>query len=186
MKVRMGFYLELAKDPVKSEYREMSIPPVYWALYVFAGFALVCMGLSAHSLFLELYRSNFWGDRALIWGCLLMLPLYVAVGVKMAGFRKFISWGSGELHIGFRVFGKPMWVSRVSRAGIIRVEIAHLRSSPNVGKGEHTDSQYHNRGHWRVVLTTSSQTITLDRSTDAGALEGLYREMDRWVKDASS
>jgi len=177
----MGFYLELVRVPNKLEYRESQIPVVYWALYGIAGFALLCMGLSSHTLIIQLLKRDFWLDSLLGGAFLTVLPLYLFFGLKLAAIRKYIKFGD-DLEIGFRCFGYPIRRRNLRRSQILSFDLTRHRSSPNVGKFQHQDSQYHNRGHWRLLARMNSEkTVVLDRHTDGELLRPIYEDLREWL-----
>ena len=178
----MGFYLELKACEDNRGYREAHVPAVYWFLFLFTGCALLGMGLSAHSVLGRLAAEGGAFDRALLAALGLALPFYLLVGLKLAFVRKEILFGDDSVESGYRV--GSLWLFRrvIRREAIAEVQVVNHRPGTNLAVREHSDSQYHLRGHWRLVLKLKSGRVhTLDRHTEEAALEPLRRRVVRFV-----
>ncbi len=183
----MGFYIEMTPSSTAGEYHEGGVPGVFWALYAFAGFALTCMGLAAHTLLGDLARVGGSWDRMIVWGILAAVPFYLAIGVKLLGLRKFAGYRGDELRVGFRLFGVPVLVKKAQRAETARIEIVNQRPSPNLAQKYHDDPAYQIRGHWRIIVTRKDDSrFVVDKHTEKGALEPLTAELQAWLGSTSS
>jgi hypothetical protein len=183
----MGFYLELRHVPSLEEFSESEIPRAFWALYLIAGFALICMGLAAHTLLGDLLRMGSFWDWALVTLILLTLPIYFLIGLKLGGIRKFISTQGNELQVGYRCFGKKLFFRRTAVSEIKEITLYHKARSTNFAPQEHEDAQYYVRGHWRVgALLKNGKQFTLDRHTEEAALVPLADTLRVWLRAKDS
>jgi hypothetical protein len=183
----MGFYFEMEKRPSDGavlEYTEGRTPGVFWALYVFLGFALVCMGLAAYALLGDLFRSGEWFDKALVWLLYACAPLYLLVGLWLGLVRKFVRAESGALQVGRR-FGKGvMWRKTMGRETIEGIALINRKPAENYATRLNDDTQYHIKGHWRVVAwKKGGGAVTLDKHTEKELLAGMERELTAWLKE---
>ena len=108
----MGFYFEMnprtGTGGTALEYSESNPPVVFWVLFLFAGFALTCMGLAAQHLLLDLAAQGATVDRFIVGGIYGFLPLYLLAGLKIGALRKFASLDKEELRLGYRLGGKEV------------------------------------------------------------------------------
>lgn len=178
----MGFYLELKRNArVPSEFIEAEIPSTFWVLYTVAGFALTCMGVAAFALLIDLARTGSKWDQVLVITILTAVPIYTAIGLKLAGLRKFVNYSTDSLQAGYRLFGMTVFRRVVSRAEIVGVSLLNKKPSQNVAPLVHDDKQYYLRGHWRVVLQLKNgRLITIDKHTEEAALYPLYENLQKW------
>ena len=96
----MGFYIDLAPVGFDLErFEEGSIPSVFWVLYAITGFALLCMGLAAHSLLGDLAKMGSGLDLALVFLILSAVPVYVLIGFKLGALRRFVSFSASVLPV---------------------------------------------------------------------------------------
>ena len=178
----MGFYLELEPDPGDREFREARPAFVYWALYAFAGLALVGMAAAAHRFLGDLLSQGNPFDWVLVGGILAVLPLYLALGVRLCLLRRYVSLGEGYVEVGFRVGPRPVWQRRLQRAEVARIALANISPAPNVAPHLHGDPQYYVRGHWRLqAVAHRGKPLNLDKHTEKEALEGLRRAASEWL-----
>ena len=184
----MGFYLEMqgvdSPHPHSQarEFAEKTVPIVFWGLYTFAGFALLCMGFSAHSLLGDLARLGSQWDQVIVWAILSAIPLFIVIGLKMLGLRKFIRFDETTLRRGFRFFGRTLWEKKIPRNKVLSVDLLNRRPSPNIAPRQHEDSQYFIRGHWVVRLNLrGGKSLILDKHTEKGTLVPLYTELLHWI-----
>lgn len=179
----MGFYIEL--NPVGDsgqEFRETEIPPVFWMLYLIAGFALLCMGLAAHTLLKDLARIGSGWDLAIVYAIISAVPFYFLIGFKLGALRRFVRFTDGTLAVGYQIGKTPFRERKIAKKQIQEILLVNLRPSPNLAPQRHLDAQYYIRGHWRVVaLLKNGKRIALDRHTEKGALEPLYKNLCTWL-----
>lgn len=179
----MGFYLEMRPRPEdESEFREDKAPPVFWFLYLVLGFALGCMGAAAFTVMRDLISQGSALDLALAGFFVVAVVVYVLLGVKLVAVRKFVRLGEA-LEVGYRLLGRPVLVRRIEKKQIDSVDIINRRPSPNVARYQHDDPRYQIQGHWAVsVKGKSGQRVSVDRSTDRGALEDLFASLQEWCR----
>lgn len=179
----MGFYIELKKlDSSGTEFRENAPPQVFWTLYGLAGFALTCMGLSAHSLLATLLNTGDPWDLVLVGSILLAVPFYLLVGIKLFWVRKFILFDPNSIQMGFLIGKKRFTLSQVAKNDISETLLINQRPSENVARVQHDDPQYFIRGHWRLIIKTKKgESIVLDRHTEKGALHSLLNSTRTWM-----
>ena len=176
----MGFYLELRPGQKPHEYTEGAPPSVFWALWAIAGFALLCMGLSAHMFLADLLHDGFWFDRLLVSLIYGAVPFFLLIGAKLAFVRRFVHLAPDHLRVGYRVFGREL-ARKIPRSEITAIDLYNQTSGPNLAVSEHDDPQYYYRGHWRVVARLrSGKTVLLDRNTERGMLRGVFRDAQAW------
>ena len=182
----MGFYIDLKRvTPNSLDFSETKTPQVFWMLFGLAGFALTCMGLAAHNLLLDLLKSGDLFDTLLVGGVTFFVPAYFITGIKLAVVRKKVKFSGEYLVVGFFMGQIPVWFKKISRVEIDSYEIINRRPSPNVAAKRHQDSQYHIRGHWRLMLKLKNgKSITLDRHTEKGALHSLQNSLRTWLKSS--
>lgn len=164
------------------EYSEGATPGVFWTLYAFLGFALLCMGLAAHALLGDLFRSGDWFDKALVWilyGC---APLYVGIGLWLGFIRKFVRAEGDRLMVGRR-FGKAtLWQKRFSRDELAAVRLINRKPAANYATKLDDDTQYHIKGHWRVVAwKKSGGAVTLDKHSEREMLVSMETDLTAWL-----
>ena len=186
----MGFYIEMKKsNPLGlggEEFKEASTPQVFWALFGLAGFALTCMGLAAHSLLSTLLKTGDIWDLLLVSAIFSCVPIYLTIGLKLIWVRRFVSFNSNTLVLGYRFGHFPFWFRRVSKQQVVLAELVNLRPSSNLAPLQHRDSQYFVRGHWRLVLKLrNGKRLNLDRHTEQGALLPLYHSVLNWLNPGS-
>ncbi len=180
---RVGFYLELNRDPKSSEYREDFVPFVYLGLVGFSFLALLGMGLAAHTLLAQLASrgSSFW-DKFLVYSPLACLPVLLLLGIKLAGMRKFLRFDGNTLTRGFRLWGRPVLVTKLARQEIAELLLENHRPKSNLAPRHHDNPAYYVRGHWRLMAKTKNgATICLDRHTEREALIPLYEDSSTWL-----
>ena len=179
----MGFYIDLNPVGVNgSEFRETEVPPVFWFLYVIAGFALLCMGLTAHTLLRSLAKTGAGFDLILVSLILGFVPFYFLIGFKLGILRKAVSFSGEKLFTGHLWGGKPFLQKKLNRTDIKEILLVNLKPSPNVARVSHDNTQYFIRGHWRVIaVTRDGKQFTLDRHTEKGALDPLYQALVGWL-----
>jgi len=170
----MGFYLELGPAG-QNEYREHSVPPVFWILYGLAGFALCCMFGAAYTLLGDLARAGSTFDRVLILSILSAVPFYLAIGVKLAWIKKFVRFDGAGLTVGFRLGKWEFWKRSTTWSSIQSIELVNQRPTANLAVRQHGDAQYHIRGHWRILVKEKAgKEFVADRHTEKEMLEPLY------------
>lgn len=179
----MGFYLELTPSPEGGEYREREIPPVFWALLVFAGLALSGMAAAAFTLLKDLALGD-WLDRALVTAIAAFIPAYLCLAGKLLWARKYVRFRGSFLETGFQFGGSRLFQKRVPRDSIRGIEVVNERRAQNVAPKIHDDKQYYIRGHWRIIVETDRSRLVVDRHTEKGALEALVRDLRNWWKKA--
>ena len=183
----MGFYIELRKAAATGEYREEGTPPVFWTLYLIAGFAIFCMAAAAHSLLGDLLRMGSYFDLFLVGSFIAVIPIYFLIGIKLLSIRRFVSFAGDRLECGFKIGKKTLFGWELPRAEIDNISLVNKIPSPNLARKYHDDPQYQIRGHWRVVAKTKAgEEKIVDRHTEKGALEGLQKELTAWVGEASA
>ena len=167
----MGFYMELSPTQTPGEFAEKEVPPVFWVLYLIAGFALACMAGAAHLLLWDLAKSGSWFDILLVGTIFLAIPAYILIGIKLAGVRKFVWLSPGKLVLGFRFFGRPIVRKELREEDVAGIDLHNKKPTPNLAPEQHDDPQYAIRGHWRVsVKTKKGRDIVVDRHTENEAL----------------
>lgn len=180
----MGFYLELrpvAGSETRPEFREQKPPPVFWFLYFITGFALACMGAAAFTVLADLAQKGSAIDQLFLLTFLTAIPLYVALGIKLAGVRKYVRLDADHVEVGYRLFGTVVLRRRFRREDVRSVELVNRRPTPNVGEWQHGDRQYLVQGHWVLRLAgQGKKSWPLDRSTEKGTLEELHSALLAW------
>ena len=183
----MGFYFEMRKTPSTSpaiEFAEGSSPGVFWALYGFLGFALVCMGLAAHALLGDLVRSGGWFDRALVWVLYSCVPLYLATGLWLGFARKFVLAENATLRVGRRFGRKILWQKQLKRDEIAAISLINRKPAQNYAPLHHDDAQYYIKGHWSVIaVKKQGGAIPLDKHTEREMLLPLETALKGWLLD---
>lgn len=183
----MGFYIDLVPvGPRMERFEESAIPSVFWVLYGILGFALLCMGTAAHAVLGDLLKIGSTFDLVVLSLIFSALPIYLLLGIKLLFVRKFVSLDRETLKRGFRFAGKEVLVKRFSKRDAEEILLVNRKPSPNVAVRVHDDSQYHLRGHWRILLRSGNKYFTLDKHTDPGALEPLYRQVLSWKGETTS
>ncbi len=178
----MGFYFEMQKAG-GTEFAEGKTPGVFWTLYVFLGFALLCMGLAAHALLGDLARSGDWFDVALVWMLYACAPLYVGIGLWLGFVRRFVKTESGTLIVGRRFGSRPFWQKRISKPEITAIALVNRRPAENNAPLHHDDSQYYIKGHWRVVAwRKNAKPVTLDKHTEREMLVPMEADLTAWLR----
>lgn len=179
----MGFYLELQKNAGDGVYRESKVPSVYWVLYGIAGFALLCMGGAAHALLWDLAAAGSTFDKFLIGLIVAAVPGYLAVGAKMAFFRKYVEIIPNEIHTGFEAFGLRPLNRKIAKSEAKAIFFTNQRPSPNLASKRYDDPQYQIRGHWKVgVALKSGKEVTLDRHVEQDMLVDFAEELKTWLQ----
>jgi len=182
----MGFYFEMspqgaANDSRVSGFAETQIPPVFWVLYLIAGFALLCMGLAANHLLATLLKEGTAFDRGIVSLIFFSVPFYLLVGVRFTFVRKFIAFETDSIAFGFRLGNLNLRKRTVRGEAVSSVELMNRRPTSNLAPKRHGDSQYYIRGHWRVgLILRSGKFVTLDRHTEKEALEPIYESLKEW------
>ena len=173
----MGFYFEMqpvtgAPNPENDlEFQETHPPRVFWVLFAFAGFALICMGLAANELLGTLASSAHWIDKTIVALILAAVPFYLGVGLKLGGVRKYFSVSQGFLWSGYVVLGKKCFSKKVEISQIQSVETFQQTPTPNRAPRQHDDQQYYIRGHWKLAAKLKNgKWFPLDRHSDEEAL----------------
>lgn len=181
----MGFYYEMSRVPLDgaTEYAEGKTPGVFWALYGFLGFALICMGLAAYALLGDLMRSGDWFDKLLVWTLYACGPFYLLTGLWLASSRRFVRVEGDELLVGRRLGKRRMWSRAFSRVQLVAIELLNRKPASNYAPTHHDDPQYYIRGHWRLVAwKKAGGHVTLDKHTERAMLEPMTAELQRWLK----
>lgn len=175
----MGFYIELAPVGPK-RFQEGIIPPIFWILYAIAGFALLCMGGAAHAVLGDLLEIGSTFDQVILSLIFAAVPLYFLIGLKLLLVRKFVAFEGNHFKMGYLFAKKPVLVKKFSPQDVEDILLLNRKPSPNVAVRLHEDSQYHLQGHWRVILKTGKKFLTIDKHTDKGALQPLYKDLLDW------
>ena len=182
----MGFYLELRPRQTGSfvdEFVEQAPPPTYWALFLIAIFALICMALAAHPVLDGLLAQGSSVDWVLVFVLVIIVGIFVFVGLKMAFLRKFLRFRNTELDAGYYWAGVPLVSRRWSRSEINEVVLFNYQPAPNLAPQTHQDSQYYIRGHWRLLVKLKSGRIfVLDKHVEREAMEPLFLALQDWMK----
>lgn len=178
----MGFYLEMRRSGTRREYGEHEIPPAYWFLFAVAGFALSCMGAAALTVMRDLVAMGNLFDKALIALILSSVPLFLFLGLKLLGIRRYVAFDGNTFELGHRFFGRPLWVKRIARDQIEEIEIRNDRPSPNLALLHQDDPGYVVRGHWKVLVKPKTdKPLVADRHVERAAIEPLYQDLLNWL-----
>lgn len=178
----MGFYIELQRT-TPTEYSEKEVPGAFFSLYAIAGFALICMGVSAYALLGDLFREGSWFDRAIVLILGLSIPAYLAAGIKIFSIRKFVRFSGKSVSWGYQSFGRSWRVRSVTRDQVQAIELTNRRPSPNIAPRQHDDGQYYIRGHWQLILRTrDGKTHVIDKHTEKEAVSALETDLRVWMQ----
>lgn len=182
----MGFYLELKPTQTSSltdEFIEQAPPPTYWALFLIAVFALICMGLAAYPILGGLLTQGSSLDWVFFLILLMIIGIFLFVGFKMAFLRKFLRFKTTELEVGYYGAGIPFVSRKWSRSEINEVVLFNHQPAPNLAPQTHHDSQYYIRGHWRLLVKLKSgKGFVLDKHVEREAMEPLFLALQEWMK----
>jgi hypothetical protein len=181
----VGFYFEMKRVPEAAgplEYREGKTPGVFWVLYAFLGFALLCMGLAAHALLGDLLRSGEWFDKALVWALYACAPLYLGIGVWLAWAKRFVRAEGDRLRVGRSLGRFTLWQRQMLRLEVAKIGLLNRKPSANYATKLGDDTQYHIKGHWRLVAwRKSGAPLTLDKHTEREMLVPMEADLLAWL-----
>jgi hypothetical protein len=173
---------EALADKFGGHYGETQVPPSFWMLFAIAGFALTCMGAAAFTVMRDLAEMGGAFDKLLLFSIFLAVPFYLIVGFKLLLVRKRIDFKGEVLRVAFVARGWTIWSRTWYRKDIRDFKMENHVPTQNLAPRQHRDSQYYIRGHWRLVAEThQGKKYTLDKNTDAEALEPLLNDLKSWL-----
>ncbi len=180
----VGFYYEMTQAPGTPEFTEGKTPGVFWTLYAFLGFALLCMGLAAYSLLGDLFRSGDWFDKLLVWTLYACGPFYLLTGVWLAACRRFVRASGPALVVGRKLGKIQLWARTLPKASIAAVELLNRKPAANYAPQHHDDSQYFIKGHWRLVAwKKAGGYVSLDKHTEREMLVAMEAAVAAWLRN---
>lgn len=179
----MGFFLELGEEKPRY-YAEARIPLIFWELYAVLGFALLCMGIAAFSIFSDLLSADQLLDKFLVGSFALFVVMYILVGIKLAWIRKFVDFSEDTVKWGFRAKNWILFSRQLPKKSVASFGLEHSSPTQNTAPQLHTDAQYYIQGHWRLILHAPERDFLIDRSTEREALEPLLIQLQDWLKNS--